>query len=482
MKDRAIKIINKYKYVFTIIAIGLLFPSYLFASADKVFKSNSNSVVVIVTYDSKGNPIMQGSGFVVRADGVIVTNYHVISEAVEVKVKVSGAVLNVTGYLYEDKDNDLVILKTDGTNLPFVTIGNDKRINIGEKVFVISSPKGFENTISDGILSGIREVMPERKYLQITAPVSPGSSGGPVFNETGEVIGIVTFLIDKAQNINFALPISLIKDKINNNKVTKLPKDSIGDYKNTSEYWALLGLYFADLHLADEAVKAFEKAIEISPDNYRYYSLAGSLYNLAGDKSKALQYLYKATQLNPNDADAFTWIGVTFNDLKEYNDAAEAYKQSIRIQDDSAFAHYGLGVTYKNLGLYDLSISAFQDAIKLQPDDADSHYKLGHVFVKLQKYERALDEYKEAARLKPTDAEIFFMIGSVYEKLNKLADEMEAYKQAIKINPDYAEAHYGLGGVYAAYLNDKKAALEEYRILQKLNPDLASRLFDLIYK
>jgi len=205
----------------------ILFPACSFADADKIFKENNKAVVVVTAYDSKGEHISQGSGFIVRPDGAVVTNYHVISNAVDIKVKAGDKVLKVEGLLHIDKENDLVILKAQGENLPVVKIGDIGRVNVGDKVYVISSPKGLKNTISDGILSGIREIEgTKKKILQITAPVSSGSSGGPVFNKNGEVIGIATFLIEEAQNLNFAMPVNLIKDKIGDKKVIAL-KDMI---------------------------------------------------------------------------------------------------------------------------------------------------------------------------------------------------------------------------------------------------------------
>ena len=121
------------------------------AQADKIFRENNKAVVVVIAFDDKGKPISQGSGFIVREDGAIVTNYHVISNAVDIKVKAGEKILEIEGFLHTDKENDLVILKVKGERLQTVKIGNIEKVDIGEKVYVISSPEGLENTISDGI-------------------------------------------------------------------------------------------------------------------------------------------------------------------------------------------------------------------------------------------------------------------------------------------------------------------------------------------
>ena len=119
--------------VFNLVLLILLFPAICFAQADKIFKENSKAVVVVVTFDEKNEPLMQGSGFVVRADGAIVTNYHVISNAKDIKVKVGDKVLDVEGLILADKENDIAILKAKGEKLQTVKIGDSEKATIGEK-------------------------------------------------------------------------------------------------------------------------------------------------------------------------------------------------------------------------------------------------------------------------------------------------------------------------------------------------------------
>lgn len=216
-----------------LIIVAILVPVFSFADAERIFMQNRKTVVIVATFDENGNPLGQGSGFIVRADGAVVTNYHVLHEAKRINVKVGSKILEVQGLINADKENDLVILKVKGDGLPVVKLGDIEKVSTGQKIYSISSPKGLENTISDGILSGIREIEPGKKVLQITAPISPGSSGGPVFNENGEVIGITTFLIKEAQNLNFAMPVNLISGHINNKKVTALKDLQIEESENT---------------------------------------------------------------------------------------------------------------------------------------------------------------------------------------------------------------------------------------------------------
>jgi hypothetical protein len=272
-----------------ILFILIFYPAVLSADADRIFRENSKAIVVIVTYDSQGNAIAQGSGFIVRADGAVATNYHVISDAKDIKIKAGGKVLRIEGLLYIDKENDLVILKANGKGLPTVKIGDIAKVDIGEKVYVKGSPQGLENTISDGILSGIRYITPQRKVLQITAPISEGSSGGAVFNKNGEVIGIATFIIKEAQNLNFAIPVNLVKDKIAIKKAIALQDAGIEDYKESAEYWFYRGYYYNESGMHREAVEALKQAIRIKPDYAEIHYNLGTAYLMLNDRGLALE-------------------------------------------------------------------------------------------------------------------------------------------------------------------------------------------------
>ena len=186
-----------------------------------IAKAANGAVVSVIMSDKDGKPVSQGSGFLVSEDGVIVTNYHVISEGTSAVVKLpDGAFYAVDGVLALDKARDVAIIKAHGQNFRTLTLGNSDRIQVGEDVVAIGNPLSLESTVSNGIVSGIRTIEDEGgKFLQVTAAISPGSSGGPLFNMAGEVVGITTLYIKGGENLNFAIP-------INDAKRLLLPKSS----------------------------------------------------------------------------------------------------------------------------------------------------------------------------------------------------------------------------------------------------------------
>lgn len=180
------------------------------------------SIVLVQSKNNNGEDIGQGSGFVITSNGAIVTNYHVIESA----RKVSITFINRKSYenvslITGSPEKDIIILsinEKDNKFLP-VILGNSNDLQVGERVVAVGNPYGWENTLSDGLISGIREIE-DIKLLQITAPISPGSSGGALFNMKGEVIGITTIsTLWGAQNLNFAIPINSLKFIIKKERV-----------------------------------------------------------------------------------------------------------------------------------------------------------------------------------------------------------------------------------------------------------------------
>jgi serine protease Do len=168
------------------------------------------------------SPTKLGSGFVATVDGKIVTNFHVIEGATEASIVTSDRVEHKDiEVIALDQAHDLAVLRVRERNLKPLALADSSLVKAGEHVIAIGNPLGLGGTISDGLLSAVRE-LPHLTILQISAPISPGSSGGPVFNDHGEVIGVSTFLLSGGQNLNFAIPINIVKPMLAGDKGTPL--------------------------------------------------------------------------------------------------------------------------------------------------------------------------------------------------------------------------------------------------------------------
>src|SRR6478752_3070069 len=173
------------------------------------------SAVAIETYDSRGDKLSRGSGFFIETDR-IVTNRHVIEGAYRAEIHSStGAVYPVRGVLAVDAEGDIAVLKIDAPATYIRPLPLDKTSpQEGESVVVIGNPLGLEGSVTNGIVSAVRDIPTFGRIIQITAPISAGSSGSPVVNMHGQVIGIATLQAAEGQSLNFAVPadrISLLK-------------------------------------------------------------------------------------------------------------------------------------------------------------------------------------------------------------------------------------------------------------------------------
>jgi len=256
------------------------------------------AVVTIVSADAKD--IVQGSGFIISSDGKIVTNFHVVAGKPAILARRSdGSFLVIKGILALDKTNDLAVLQAEGRNLPFVQLGDSDKVKVGEAICVIGSPMLLEGTVSAGIISAVRELRDGRKLLQITAPISKGSSGSPVFNRKGEVIGVASFTLSEGQNLNFAVPSNVVKallrrPGISTKPLPPLPTLSLEErferaYRETIQAAAMSNNPLALRGIAVAMAKAgkFDRALQVAQKIEDQLDRSWALKNIAETMAKA---------------------------------------------------------------------------------------------------------------------------------------------------------------------------------------------------
>jgi S1-C subfamily serine protease len=179
-----------------------------------IYSRCSQSIVTINTKDKNGKDIGMGSGFIVSKDGIIITNFHVIESAYQAEVRIGKQVFKEVYLIKGIPKLDIAVLKIDASDLLPLAIGDSDNLLSGQFIVALGNPLGLEQSVSSGIISSIRS-SGDIKLIQMTAPVSMGSSGGPLLNEYGEVIGITTLAsFFMAQNLNFAVPINYLEEII----------------------------------------------------------------------------------------------------------------------------------------------------------------------------------------------------------------------------------------------------------------------------
>ena len=185
----------------------------------QLFRRCSPSVVSISAQGSSG--VSSGTGFVIDKRGTIVTNYHVIKNARRVRIKISGKWINKVILLSENRSSDVALLqvkvKASEVKLRPIALGDSSKIQVGERVITIGNPLGLDHTLTDGVVSA-RRIYKGKPMVQMSTPISPGNSGGPLINMRGQVVGIATASLGErrhgAQNLNLAVPVNVMKKMI----------------------------------------------------------------------------------------------------------------------------------------------------------------------------------------------------------------------------------------------------------------------------
>lgn len=195
------------RFVLLLTALGFVPFAKSAENARQIASATFPSVVLLGMEDERGQPVALGSGFFVK-ENVIASNFHVIEKAARGYAKLVGqkTKYNITGVVGLDSKHDLVLLAVENASAPSLKLGDGSKVAVGDTVYAVGNPQGLEGTFSQGIVSGIRQFETD-SLLQITAPISPGSSGGPVVDSDGKVIGVSVDTFKGGQNLNFAIPV-----------------------------------------------------------------------------------------------------------------------------------------------------------------------------------------------------------------------------------------------------------------------------------
>ena len=376
---------------------------------------------------------------------------------------------NIEGVTATDKTNDLALLKVTAYGIKPLSLGDSDAVRIGETVYVAGNPKGLEGTFSDGIISSRRNKNTKER-LQMTAPISPGSSGGPVLNRRGEVIGVsvaVHRALD-AQNLNFAIPSKYLKALLEQPKLAKpLSQGKQSISADTYFLWGNAKFYLGDYV---GAIVNYTRVIQHEPDNATaYYNRGLAKYNL-GQYIAAIVDYNIAIRLKPGDATAYNNRGLAKDELGQHFAAIADFDIAIRLKPDNANAYNNRGIAKAKLGQHFAAIADFDIALRLKPDNPKAYYNRGNAKHYLGHHFAAIADYNIAIRLKPDDATVYYNRGVAKAMLEQYFAAIADYNIAIRLKPDDATVYYNRG-VAKAMLEQYFAAIADYNIAIRLKPD-----------
>ena len=441
-------------------------------TAQQIAKKALDATVLLVMEDANGQPLGLGSGFFVRTNQ-IATNFHVIEGAARGTAKRVGQKTEYTieGFTAMDEKHDLAILQVSASGVQPLPLGDSDTVEIGETVYVAGNPKGYlEGTFSDGIISGIRGDSTDKR-LQMTAPISPGSSGGPVLNGVGEVIGVSVMTIEGGQNLNFAIPSNYLTVLVA--RLVPAKPLSKGKQSISAETYLRWGSRKYELGLYQSAIADYDKAIQLKPNNDLAYYGRGMAKDDLGQHFAAIADYDTAIRLKPDFAYAYQGRGIAKNNLGQHFAAIADYDTAIRLKPDYANAYYNRGNAKARLGQHFSAISDYDTAIRLKPDLALAYLSRGWAKADLGQHVAAITDYDTAIRLKPDYAKAYLNRGAAKADLGQHVAAIADFDTAIRLKPDYAKAYLNRG-IMKAKLGQHFAAISDYNTAIRLKPNDAN--------
>jgi S1-C subfamily serine protease/Tfp pilus assembly protein PilF len=409
---------------------------------DALFTAASPGVARIHVSNFLSGSLKQGSGFVVSAEGLVVTNYHVVEGGTFATVTTSdGTKLVVQGVVAVNPKADLALLKVDaaGHSLTVLRLAQGTTPAIGTHVFAIGNPLGLTNTLSDGLVSGMRTL--DQNYvnvelIQTSAPISPGSSGGPLMLADGQVIGVTVAGMDNGQNLNFAVPAAHVRKLIDASgepqpvavAAPTRSREAVTDGAPTSPPSARNPQSLSPL-----------EAAALMADHHRYSDAMQLLRALDSSHQKVPHY--------------WSLLGrVQQEGFKNYDVAEDAYRRAIKLKPDYKYPYERLGQLLADRGRFDEALDVYRTEAKVDPTTSAPYRSASLVATKMGHFQQALTLIDMAIQRAPESSELqipelHMLRGQALFALKRDAESMAEFQVVLKTHPDSSTALSGVGDV-----------------------------------
>ncbi|MGM9830963.1 MAG: trypsin-like peptidase domain-containing protein [Paludibacteraceae bacterium] len=394
---KKLSLLQKNTLCIWMVLIGTLFLNISLKAQDVSYliPQIKDAVFTVYAEDENKETFASGSGFFISETGVGITNFHVLQGANYGHIKcTNGKEFQISRIIDYNPQYDLIKFQVGNTAQEKITfLKLQSKIPLqGEAIINYSNPLGhFENTVSSGIVSAVRDYNGYEKVLQITAPISHGSSGSPVMNTKGEVVGVATFGFEGGQNLNFAVSVQQIQ-KLNRNLSIKVSDMQANPFETANvkrgQSLAIHGNY-------DDAFALFDKEIEANPKNHLAYYYRGLWRSRVINDLAGMEDLLQACTMDTSNYEYYVKAaGFVKNTIIKMTDAkyeipeeisslaANLYMRCISIDPYRADAYAGFGYVFLYLGkswnypvLFDDGIGYLNKAIELSPDPSFFMYR-----------------------------------------------------------------------------------------------------------
>jgi S1-C subfamily serine protease len=353
-------------------------------SPQEVFRRVSPSVFVVESLNSKDEVLASGSGVVVRlptmarqrdadvtSGPVVVTNKHVIYGAVAYRIRKGEKSWKAT-LARLDQGHDLCALQPEtGWTAKPIAVRVSSSVKVGERTYTIGAPEGLELSLSEGLVSGLREV-DDVRVIQTSAPISPGSSGGGLFDSEGRLIGVTTFFLKEGQNLNFALPGEWILG-LGDESAAHFPASASGSQLEEAKKWSHKGLMASLNKNYGVAVDSYKESVRLDPeDSTAWFGLGKAQQELNRDE-EAVNSFQQAARLKSDDFTSGMWmrIEIAYIKLRRYEEANDAANHAMFLDTHTVLPWALLARAYLQAGKCKEAVNTYQMMLLFFPDDRD---------------------------------------------------------------------------------------------------------------
>lgn len=470
---------------------------------DDIYNKCSDAVILVFVYGNEGTLLSYGSGVIVSENGLVFTNYHVVKNAKHIQLRNGDTFYDSVKVAGFDPFADAALLKLPEGIYPYIEISDKRDFSIGNIVYALGNPQGYTKTLSHGLISAIRtdEYPP---LIQISAPMSPGSSGGALLDQEGRLIGITSLTNTRAQNVNFAIPVyifnniasAVIIDPYENELTEKMMKTYEGTlsadfntrvkiiseysqrYKNEAVRDELTGKFYHNLNEEDSAIACFtrvieqtggdqhiyrmraecfqrkndtikvlgdyERSISICSTNIETYISRATYYQFTmKDYRKAIEDYHKILDLNPEHDYVYTSIADCMISMNDQKGAIDELSKSLNWKADPEY--YNLrALIYAGMNLYDEAISDYSVSLYYSPLQTELYLSRAVLYSKKNEYRSAIRDYLEYLKHSPDDAIAYNNLAYSYMGIEQYVQAEENFNYSLYYDPDHMDSYIGL--------------------------------------
>jgi len=455
---------------------------------DALFAKASPAVVRIDVMNAEYKKRGQGSGFLVSPDGMIVTNHHVLHIGGRGLVRFGDSkAFPVTAVLAQDKEKDLAVLKIHAKDMPYLELfPKGEKPKVGTRAFAIGTPSGYTNTLSEGLVSGLRDEE-KRSGVQTTAAISPGSSGGPLLDARGRVLGVNTYVHwerDEKRvigSLHFAVSSDEVHEILSKAMAAKAERAAAEGKPLDDKAAADLARAYEFIGKGEflDAAGVVESLAESYPQNSQVRLLEGQISMRMNFFDKALEAFEAAARLNPKETEAHVGVGLAWSKRKDWKQAADALQKAVVLSPADPVAQRALGDALLKLDRKDDALTALKESVHLDDKDAKAWMGLGEAYLAHKLYDPAADAFRHAVVLNPGNALAHARLALAAYRMGRFSEASGAANIALRRQRDLPSAYFVMG-LLMNRAGDKKKLQEVTKILEQLDAKLAAQLTEEI--